>query len=784
MKILVVEDNEDSRILLMKQLRAHGHEIAAAADGAEALQQALIQPPDIIISDIMMPNMDGYQLCRECKQNEQLKDIPFVFYTATYTLDEDKKFALSLGAATFLVKPAEPDVFVQKLSEIVEKVQSGALAPAKIAPLEPSLFLTEYNKRVVAKLEDKVAQLEAEIAQRKRTEHTLNERVKELQCLYGIANITEKPEITLDELYQEIANLLPVGWQYPEITCAKITINGKEFKAENCTDRGPKWKQSVDIKVHGAKAGVVEVGYLEKRPELDEGPFLKEERLLIDAVGEQLGRIIERKQAKEALQAEEQNFRNSLDSSPLGIRIVTAEGETIYANQAILDIYGYSSVEELKATPVKKRYTPESYAEQQEREEKRKLGKPAPPNYEISIVRKDGEIRHLVVSRKEVVWNGETQFQRLYQDFTQRKQAEEELKRSEEFLKTIFNSPNDAISIIDVHDFTIVGANDAFLQQHGLKEEQVIGKICYQITHHRSDPCAPPDDICPLRDTVTTGEHSIAEHVHYTKDSEKMYVEVSTSPVKDENGKVIQVVHVTRDITERKKMEEQLIVTDRLASIGELASGIAHELNNPLTGVIGFSELLLSRDVPDDVKEDLKVINKEAQRTAGVVRNLLTFARKHETEKKPVDIHSIIQKVLELRAYEQKVSNIEVNTQFASDLPEITADSFRLQQVFLNIIINAEHFMTEAHGRGNLTITTERVGDIIRASFADDGPGVAKENLGHLFDPFFTTKEVGKGTGLGLSICHGIITEHGGRIYAESKLGKGATFIVELPISK
>ncbi|GAH05033.1 unnamed protein product, partial [marine sediment metagenome] len=159
------------------------------------------------------------------------------------------------------------------------------------------------------------------------------------------------------------------------------------------------------------------------------------------------------------------------------------------------------------------------------------------------------------------------------------------------------------------------------------------------------------------------------------------------------------------------------------------------------------------------------------------------FARKHDTEKGPVNINSIMEKVLELRAYEQKVSNIQVNTQFAPDLPEITADYFQLQQVFLNIIINAEHFMIEANNRGTLTITTERTGDIIKASLADDGPGISKENLGHLFDPFFTTKEVGKGTGLGLSICHGIITEHGGRIYIESKLGKGATFVVELPIT-
>ena len=139
--------------------------------------------------------------------------------------------------------------------------------------------------------------------------------------------------------------------------------------------------------------------------------------------------------------------------------------------------------------------------------------------------------------------------------------------------------------------------------------------------------------------------------------------------------------------------------------------------------------------------------------------------------------------MLEIRAYEQRVNNINIITRLAADLFEIEADYFQLQQVFLNIILNAEHFMIEEHKRGTLIITTENTDDTIRVSFIDDGPGIPKEDLGHLFDPFFTTKEVGKGSGLGLSICHGIITEHGGRIYAESEVGKGATFVVELPVS-
>ena len=372
----------------------------------------------------------------------------------------------------------------------------------------------------------------------------------------------------------------------------------------------------------------------------------------------------------------------------------------------------------------------------------------------------------------------------VIQDITERKQMEEELRHSGEFFKTVFNSNTDATSVIDVHDFTIVRANDAFLQQYGLKEEQVIGKTCYQITHHRSDPCIPPEDICPLRDTVTTEEHSVAEHVHYTKDNERIYVEVSISPIKDEDGKVMQVVHVSKDITERKKMHEQLMSQDRLASIGQLVSGVAHEINNPLTGVIGFSELLLKRDLPDDVKADLKIVNDEAMRTAKIVKNLLTFARKQPEGKAPVDIHEQIQRVLDLRDHEQKVNNIQVITRFASDLPQVMGNASQLQQVFFNIVINAEFFMLEAHQKGNLTITTERTGDIVRASFTDDGPGISDKSMKSLFTPFFTTKEVGKGTGLGLSICHGIVTEHGGRIYAESEPGKGTTFIVELSIKE
>ncbi len=363
----------------------------------------------------------------------------------------------------------------------------------------------------------------------------------------------------------------------------------------------------------------------------------------------------------------------------------------------------------------------------------------------------------------------------LQREITKRKGVEEKIEQVAGEWRTTFDAITDLVSIQD-KDFRLTRVNKALADTFKMKPAELIGRSCCEIVHGAEGPV--PN--CPHRKTLETKEPATGE---FFEPRLGIYLEVTTSPIFDEKGEVVASVHVTRDVTERRQRQDSLIVTDRLASVGELASGIAHELNNPLTSVIGFSQLILDKDVPDDIREDVRIISSEAQRAAAVVKNLLTFARKHAPVKQLVNVNDIIEKVLELRAYEEKVSNIRVNTRFAADLPQVMADYFQLQQVFLNIIINAEYFMIEAHNKGTLTVTTGRLGDIIRASLADDGPGILAENRGHLFDPFFTTKEVGRGTGLGLSICHGIITEHGGQIYAESELGKGATFIVELPVS-
>ncbi|MBI3269770.1 MAG: response regulator [Planctomycetes bacterium] len=244
-----------------------------------------------------------------------------------------------------------------------------------------------------------------------------------------------------------------------------------------------------------------------------------------------------------------------------------------------------------------------------------------------------------------------------------------------------------------------------------------------------------------------------------------------------------------RDATVEKQLRTQLLQAEKLSSVGELIAGVAHELNNPLSGVVGYSQLLLARTTDDDLRRDLERISKEADRCRRIVQNLLTFARKHKPERTRVILNDIVDSIIDLRGYELKVGNIDVIRKLDPKLPATLGDFHQLQQVFLNIVNNAQQAMQEAHGRGTITITSARVQEtganepVLRVTFEDDGPGIPPANLRKIFDPFFTTKPVGKGTGLGLSVCFGIVREHGGRIHARnSNDGKGAAFIVDLPL--
>ena len=267
------------------------------------------------------------------------------------------------------------------------------------------------------------------------------------------------------------------------------------------------------------------------------------------------------------------------------------------------------------------------------------------------------------------------------------------------------------------------------------------------------------------------------------KDGQEIDVFVTMKPLKNKDGEVIGRIGVARDITESKRAEERLQETARLSSIGELAAGVAHEINNPLTSVLGFTQLLLLEDMPQEFRGDMETVHSEANRAAKVVQNLLSFARRHEPTMTNLDISSVIDRALDMKSYDFQVNNIRVIRDFSKDLSFVMADEQQMIQVFLNLLNNAEHAMSRLRGQGQITVRTKATDDGVGISISDDGPGIPDAHLPRIFEPFFTTKAVGEGTGLGLSVSYGIVNQHGGDIWADSFLGKGTTFHIELPVT-
>lgn len=266
------------------------------------------------------------------------------------------------------------------------------------------------------------------------------------------------------------------------------------------------------------------------------------------------------------------------------------------------------------------------------------------------------------------------------------------------------------------------------------------------------------------------------------KDPEVSY-SVTVTPHSDADLKS-KFLLLVDDTTEGSDREDRMIANSRLVSVGEMAAGVAHELNNPLTAVLGFSQLAMRQASDDTLKRDLESIADEAERAGRIVDNLLTFARSSDTfpDSQTLNITDSLQKILDLREYECRVNNIEVVTYFGDETPSTLADAHRMEQVFMNLIGNSIHAIGESVGHGTITVGVVHDEGRIRVSITDDGPGISQVNQKKVFEPFFTTKPIGKGTGLGLSICKGIVEDHGGAIRVQSVIGRGTTFVVEIPI--
>jgi PAS domain S-box-containing protein len=500
------------------------------------------------------------------------------------------------------------------------------------------------------------------------------------------------------------------------------------------------------------------------------------------------------KQAPKAPLTAGEIARTIVEDSPLAI-YVFQEGRLAFVNRSFVELSGYSR-EELSKIDYLTLIHPDFRDEVIRQTEMALAGgiSAVPQEPEIRILRKNGETRLVQIRPRIIEYARRPAVLGFATDISDHKHIDQMLQESEARYRMLVDSLSDVVWIFNFTEpKRLVYVSPSVTQLLGYTVEEAMSKSIEDVLTPASLEVAmgvlmrvSPD---ASRGQLSRHEPLTLELELIRKDGSIMPVEVKYSVVMGSNVEPPRILALARDISERKALEAEHLdierkgqAASRLAAIGEMAAGIAHEINNPLTSVVGFSELLMSRELPEAIKKDLEIINEGAKRVAAIVRRLSVFARQSKPLRRRTDINKIAENALRLRAYHLQTGGIEVETDFAPDLPEVLADSGQLTEVFLNIVVNAETEMSLAHGQGRLRVSTETVGEWVRISFQDDGPGVSAENMQRLFTPFFTTRPIGMGTGLGLSISYGIITQHGGRIWAESELGRGATFLIELPV--
>ena len=474
--------------------------------------------------------------------------------------------------------------------------------------------------------------------------------------------------------------------------------------------------------------------------------------------------------------------RPALDPLRVAAEIVAALADAVVvtgldrkvltANRSAAELFG-RRLADLPGTPIDDLVAAAERQHVAEREQRAVAG--AQQRYETTVVRADGEERNVAVSTTPLVLDGDlVGTVATLRDITEEKGAQDALARSEARYRNLFESASDAIVTLDANGrFTTF--NHAAENISGYPRQELVGQWFAPLL---------PDDELPKAlmhfQKALAGETGLFETTFIRKDGEYRTIQVTYStPQKDE-----EVLCVIRDVTDQKMLQEQLIQSEKMSAIGQLVSGVAHELNNPLAGISAFAQLLLTeKRFPPDQRTAAEMIYAEARRASRIVQNLLTFARQHKPERTPTGVNQVLDDTLELRGYELRVRGIEVTRDYDEQIPETMADAHQLQQVFLNLVTNAEQAMEKSPRESQrLIVRTRRTGAVIRIEVEDTGPGIPPNLLERIFNPFFTTKPTGSGTGLGLSISLGIVREHEGRIWAENAPQGGARFIVEVPI--
>ena len=724
MKILIVDDNRQNLYMLETLLKTTGHAIVSARNGAEALERLCSEGADMIISDILMPVMDGFQLCREVKRDSQLKTIPFVFYTATYTDVRDEELALKTGADRFIRKPVEPDEFMEIIRETIKESEAGRIEPRSPDPEEEQQMLRLYSERLVKKLEKKMLDLESALARQREGEKELGQVNRALRmitkCNEVLIRATREQDL-LDEICRIIVEmggyrLAWVGYAEKDEDKTVRPIARAGYEEGYIATVGAAWADTE--RGRGPTGTVIRTGK----------PFVVEDTLTDPGF---------------ALWRDEANRRGygSVIALPL-----MADGQAFGA----LTIYG--------AEPG------------------------AVYDEELKLLKElTGDLAYGIMALRTR---------------EEHRKADQILKESEERYRLHFENVTDVIYSLD-QEFRVISISPSIEKVLGYRPEEIIGRPFQEL-----NLLAPASQESALSDAMRIFEGETLSGRIYefiARDGKRRFGEVSGSPL-IRGGKVVSIISVARDITERKiaeeekaRLEEQLRQAQKMEAMGTLAGGVAHDFNNHLSVIMGHADLAWMGVKKDDpLYTYIEEIKKAAQRAASLTRQILAFSRKQIIEPEILDLNEIIrnsEKMLGRLIGE----DIEFKTALDPELTPVEVDPGQMEQVVMNLAVNARDAMPQG---GKLAIMTRNVhideddpqreaemmpGPYVLLTVSDTGTGMDKKTLERIFDPFFTTKGVGRGTGLGLSTLFGIVKQSKGHIYVDSEPGKGTTFEIYLP---
>lgn len=825
-QILLVDHDGLRRKMQRLRLEEQGFRVRTAVDGVEGLAEARRLTPDAIISDMLMPHMDGLELCRAIRHDPALAHVPFVLTSPTFgSIEEaDRRMAGSAGVSAFAPRTPSLD---QVISALLASL-AGDPPPVPSRVPDADTLKAEYDARIVRQLEHH-ATLNMSLARDNGT------KTAQLTILTAVAAVMAQ-HLDLDAILQEVLARaidvagVSIGAVFlvdpdgrPRLACqlgyppAALESLGHFFGRQDLISQvlaegGPMTVPAseltgsamgqallrenvssvtlVPLVAAGARLGVLVVASSEED--------LAEDWIeIVEAVGVQVGQAVAVARSMTWVRQSEQRYRAWFTDMPIGLFCSTPDGQILDANPAMIQLLGYPDRSALLAVNSTTLYAcPEDRLLFQHRLEHELTVR----DCDFDMLRADGAVISVRAHGRairdahgciESYEGGIEDITEQRQSVRGRTQAEEALRQNLGLLRSVIEGTTDPIFIKDLKGRYLL-ANSAAAALLRVPPEDMIGRDDTELF--------PPDKadkaqliVAADRGVMATGETRVYEEVLAMKKGQPQTFLSSKGVFRDRDGKVAGLFGISRDITKFRDLESQLRQSQKMEAVGRLAGGIAHDFNNMLSAIMSNADLLQEDILEGDPRrEEVEEITLATRRAAGLTRQLLAFSRQQLLEPRVIDLNGIVagvEKMLRRIIGE----DIELETRLAPDLGSITADPGQLEQVIMNLAVNARDAMPDG---GKLTLETSpvdltgvyaaehagvAVGAYVMLAVSDTGSGMDADTQARMFEPFFTTKETGKGTGLGLSTVHGIVNQSGGFLWVYSELNHGTTFKVYLP---